>query len=64
MNAAGKVEPAAAADDEDGPLYTFDDAPIGEPLSDEERAMLEGADLSIGEAARSVLVQRIDHRDT
>lgn len=49
MTAARKVDPAADAErfaeDEDGPLYTFDDAPIGEPLSEEERALLEEADL-------------------
>jgi hypothetical protein len=54
MTAAWKLEPVAAAEHfADGPLYTFDNAPMGEPLSDEEHTLLEEAEAGI-RAGRTV----------
>lgn len=43
----GKLSAAAAEHFADGPLYTFDNAPMGEPLSDEEHTLLEEAEAGI-----------------
>jgi hypothetical protein len=63
MIAARRLEPTSAvesfAEDEDRPLYTFDDAPLGEPLSDEERCLLEEAeeDLHAGQTVPHSVVR-------